>query len=336
MRTLIFSAALPFLLFHASSHATDKAPPVAIAIHGGAGTLSKANMSDEQEARYRQQLENAVKAGHAALKKGHSSVDAVVAAITLLEDSPLFNAGKGAVLTFEGAHELDASIMYGKNRMAGAVSSLRTVKNPILAARAVMEKSVHVMLSADGAEIFAKSHGLTQVDNSYFTTPHRRQALDRALQKLTFSPSSTYSIDTFDYKFGTVGAVALDKHGDLAAGTSTGGMTAKRYGRVGDSPIIGAGTFADNESCSVSATGHGEFFIRYNVAADICARVKYQGKPLEKAAKEVIHDVLLPAGGLGGVIALDRHGNIAMPFNTEGMYRASINTQGEVLVEIFK
>lgn len=318
------------------SQAQENTQPIAIAIHGGAGTISRANLTNEQEARYKAKLEEAVIAGYQALEQGKSSVDAVVISITVLENSPLFNAGKGAVYTYDGTHELDASLMDGASRNAGAVASITNVKNPILAARAVMEHSVHVMLSGKGAEAFAISQNIETVDNQYFDTPFRREALDKAKQKLSIDDAAWVSPHMTDYKFGTVGAVAVDKDGNLAAGTSTGGMTAKRFGRIGDSPVIGAGTFADNQSCAVSATGHGEFFIRYNVAADICARVKYTNKSLDFAANEVINQVLAQAGGSGGIIAIDTKGNIAMPFNTSGMYRASVDVKGNVRVEIYK
>ncbi|WP_371193144.1 isoaspartyl peptidase/L-asparaginase family protein [Glaciecola sp. SC05] len=331
--------ALPFLL-HAHNHASTKSP-VAIAIHGGAGTITKANLSDEQEAEYKLAINTALDLGYEQLAQGKDGLDAIVAAIKYLEDSPLFNAGIGAVYTFDGQHELDASIMRGDNLQAGAVASVTNIKNPIVAARLVMEQSVHVMLSGKGAEQFALEHGVEKTENTTFNTPRRFEALQRAKQRI----SESEAVDTQaylenaefnDFKFGTVGVVVLDANGNISAGTSTGGMTAKRYGRVGDSPIIGSGTYADNTSCAVSATGHGEYFIRYNVAADICARMKYQKISLEQAANTVIHDVLLPAGGTGGIIAIDAKGNIAMPFNTEGMYRGSIDIDGNKTVLIYK
>lgn len=318
------------------NHSTELKSPIAIAIHGGAGTISKANLTPEQEQQYKDTLAQAVKAGYAVLLSGQSSIVAVKTSINILENSPLFNAGLGAVYTYEGKHELDASIMEGRNRNAGAVAAITNVKNPIDAALAVMQNSVHVMLSGTGAETFAQEQGLELVSNDYFDTPFRYEALKRARIKLEADKSAWLDPSMNDYKFGTVGTVALDKNGDLAAGTSTGGMTAKRYGRIGDAPVIGAGTFADNQSCAVSATGHGEFFIRYAVASDICARMKYSGLSLEEAANQVIFDVLAPVGGDGGVIALDAEGNIATPFNTEGMYRASIDKQGVMSVQIYK
>ncbi|ALT00404.1 isoaspartyl peptidase/L-asparaginase family protein [Lacimicrobium alkaliphilum] len=309
--------------------------PIAIVIHGGAGTINRANMSEEREQQYRAKLEQAIKAGHALLAQGASSLDATIAAIQVMEESELFNAGKGAVYTYEGAHELDASIMWGKNRQAGAVAGVKTIKSPIALARAVMEKSDHVMLSGRGAETFAESLGFEKVPNTYFDSDARFEQLQKAKETLKLDKTAQSDPLLLDYKFGTVGAVALDKNGNLAAATSTGGMTAKRWGRIGDSPVIGAGTFADNQSCAVSATGHGEYFIRYNVAADICARVAYQKVTAAQAADEVIHNVLKPVGGTGGVIVMDNKGNISQPFNTQGMYRASIDTQGKLSVGIY-
>ncbi len=302
--------------------------PVAIAIHGGAGTILREDMTPEREAAFRAALENAVRAGHARLEAGEPALSAVRAAINLLEDSPLFNAGKGAVFNADGVNELDASVMTGHDRNAGAVSSVRRVRNPIDLAIAVMQRSPHVMLSGAGAETFAEEQGLVLVDPSYFHTDFRWQQLEeiRAGESAGLAPAQSF--------WSTVGAVALDHEGNLAAGTSTGGMTNKRFGRVGDSPIIGAGTFADNASCAVSATGHGEYFIRWVVAYDICARVA-GGSPLAEAADTVINDVLVKAGGSGGVISLDRQGHIAMPFNTAGMYRASIDVDGTLTVAIY-
>jgi len=318
-------------------HATAAAePPFAIAIHGGAGTIQRSDFSAEQETAYKQKLAEAVEAGHAVLANGGEAMDAVITAIQVLEASPFFNAGVGAVYTFDGTHELDASIMNGANLAAGAVAGVTTVKSPIALARAVMEQSVHVMLSGNGAEQFAQQQGLELVDNSYFNTEARYQQLLRAKQRLGVADYQAYLALDDQFKYGTVGAVALDKHGNLAAGTSTGGMTAKRWGRVGDAPIIGAGTWADNASCAVSATGHGEYFIRYHVAADICARVKYQGVDIVTAGDTVIHEVLLSAGGTGGVIIIDRQGNVHMPFNTQGMYRAQRIGNQQTEVAIYK
>lgn len=339
---------LTFLLVSAfantafSNTVLAKELPFAIAIHGGAGTIKKDHFTPEKEAAYRAKLKESVEAGYTVLEQGGTSLDAVTTAINILENSPFFNAGKGAVYTHEETHEMDASIMNGKNRQAGAVAGVKHIENPINLARLVMDESVHVMLSGAGAETFAQSQGVKLVDNKIFDTDHRYKSLQRAKAKMEKAKqqkkdyqAAHFALDT-EYKVGTVGAVALDKFGNIAAGTSTGGMTNKRYGRIGDSPVIGAGTFADNASCAVSATGHGEFFIRYNVAADICARVQYQGKSIDQAGKEVIHDVLMPVGGTGGVIIIDSKGNISLPFNTKGMYRASKSTSQVTYVGIFK
>ncbi|MFB1479478.1 isoaspartyl peptidase/L-asparaginase [Corallococcus sp. RDP092CA] len=401
-------------------------PKWGMVIHGGAGGISRENLTPEREAAMRAALTEALQAGHAVLAKGGRSLDAVTAAIRVLEDSPYFNAGKGAVFNHDGVTELDAAVMDGKTRMAGAVAGVHHIQNPIDLARRVMEKSPHVMLVGDGAEAFARSQGMPLVDAKYFYTEERWQGLQRALEQerakeappaeqgqpptqglapaqpvtpgqppaqgaTPAQPSSPTQPPTQglapaqpvtpgqppaqgatpaqpssptqppaparpatpaqpqpgssltpgvapitgDHKFGTVGAVALDMEGNLAAGTSTGGMTNKRFGRVGDSPIIGAGTYAD-ERCAVSATGHGEFFIRYTVARDICARVEYQDLPLLEAANHVVNDVLVRAGGEGGVIAMDRQGHVAMPFNSSGMYRGYIGEDGTPTVSIFQ
>jgi beta-aspartyl-peptidase (threonine type) len=313
--------------FSALADGHDDAP-IAIAIHGGAGTIDRSQMTREREAAFRSALESAVRAGHERLLAGDPSLVAVRTAINLLEDSPLFNAGRGAVFNADGINELDASVMTGQDRNAGAVSAVHRVKNPIDLAIAVMERSPHVMLSGEGAERFAEEQGIGFVDPSWFHTEFRWQQLEDARAR-----DSAGIVKAQDF-FSTVGAVALDRAGNIAAGTSTGGMTNKRFGRVGDSPIIGAGTFADNASCAVSATGHGEYFIRWVVAYDICARVA-AGKALAEAADTVVNQVLVEAGGSGGVIAIDPRGNIAMPFNTNGMYRASIDVNGEVFVGIY-
>ncbi len=315
---------------------------IAIAIHGGAGTIDKEKMHGELKQEYEAKLLEAVDTGYQLLQQGKSSQEAVIAAIQILEDSPLFNAGKGAVYTYEGTHELDASLMDGDTLQVGAVAGVKTVRNPIVLAKAVMDHSPHVLLFGEGAEDFAHEQGFESVSNDYFDTEQRFESLQRAKEKLRREEDGTKDFRaSFDalankYKMGTVGAVALDKSGNLAAGTSTGGMTAKRYGRVGDSPLVGAGTYANNSSCAVSATGHGEYFIRYQVAADICARMKYQGATLEGAADTVVMQVLKDAGGSGGVIAMDPAGNITMPFNTPGMYRASRSSDGERSVGIFR
>ncbi|MDH3588592.1 MAG: isoaspartyl peptidase/L-asparaginase [Gammaproteobacteria bacterium] len=305
-----------------------------LAIHGGAGTLTRENLPAETEAAIRETLNDALYAGHRLLAGGGDSLSAVIAAVTVLEDSPLFNAGKGAVYTWEATHELDASLMDGRDLSAGAVASVRNVRNPIRLARRVMEDSPHVMLVGEGAELFAREVGEELVENSWFDTDFRLQQLHKAKQAA--DPSAMLNPLELGNKFGTVGAVALDKNGNLAAATSTGGTTAKRWGRVGDSPIIGAGTYADNNSCAVSATGHGEHFIRHAVAHDICARLAYQDTSLVAAAEYVIMEKLAAVGGEGGVISIDREGNIALPFNTEGMYRGYRLGAASPVVLIFK
>ena len=338
-KTLLLSVLAGALIGSAPLQADDHGVEYAMAIHGGAGTITRANLTDEQEQAYKDKLNEALEAGRAVLKDGGDSTTAVIAAIQVMEASPLFNSGKGAVYTWDGEHELDASLMEGEKGNAGAVAGVKTVKSPIELAREVMEESVHVMLSGEGAEQFAKQQGLEQVDNSYFNTERRYQQLLKAKKKIKASEQpeqQAWEYLDLDYKYGTVGAVAVDKNGLLSAGTSTGGMTAKRYGRIGDSPIIGAGTWADNDSCAVSATGHGEYFIRYSVASDICARVKYQNKTIEQAGDEVINQVLAPIGGTGGVIIVDAKGHISMPFNTSGMYRASKSNTQATFVGIFK
>jgi beta-aspartyl-peptidase (threonine type) len=293
-----------------------------IAIHGGAGTLPRADMSAEAERRYRSGLQEAIDAGFAVLQEGGTSMDAVTRAVVLLEDNPLFNAGKGAVFTLDGRNELDASIMDGSTLKAGAVCGVTRIRNPVTLARAVMEKSEHVMLAGTGAEEFAAAQGFSFVPQSYFHTPERWQQLERIRRGDVGLSALTIS------HIGTVGAVAVDAHGGLAAATSTGGMTGKRYQRIGDSPIIGAGTYADNRSCAVSATGHGEVFIRTVVAHDICARMRFGGRSIGAAVREVVLGELPPLGGEGGVIAIDARGEIAIEFNSEGMFRAS-RRQGE-------
>ena len=318
-------------------------PRIGFVIHGGAGVIKRGSLTPAREQEYRAKLEEALLAGYKALQAGKSSLDAVEIAIRMLEDSPLFNAGKGAVFTAEGKNELDASIMNGKTLAAGAVAGLHHVKNPITLARAVMEKSPHVMMIADGAEKFAKEQNIELVDEKYFWTQPRWDALQKILQEekekaATPAPKGTsQNFAELPYnKFGTVGAAALDTAGNLAAGTSTGGMTNKKYGRVGDAPIIGAGTYANNDSCAVSATGWGEFFIRLGVARDICAMMEYRALPIQHAADMVIKQKLQKLGGDGGIIGLDKFGNIAISFNSEGMYRAYINAEGKPVVEIYK
>jgi beta-aspartyl-peptidase (threonine type) len=303
--------------------------PTAIAIHGGAGTIKKSSLDAEREAQLRGAMEAALKAGHEVLESGGTALDAVSTAVSLLEDTPYFNAGKGAVFNAEGKNELDASIMDGNSRNAGAVAAVHTVKNPIQLARLVLSDSPHVMLIGDGAEEFGRQHGIEFVDPSYFHTDYRWQQLQKARAEHDTAEAGT------ERWYSTVGAVALDQDGNLAAATSTGGTTNKRWGRVGDSPIIGAGTYADNRSCAVSATGTGEYFIRSVVAYDICARVYYQDISLDAAARTVVMEELPRMGGDGGVISMDAAGNIAMIFNTAGMYRASIGTDGKMTIKIY-
>jgi beta-aspartyl-peptidase (threonine type) len=307
--------------------------PFAIAVHGGSGTIEKGEFSPDKENEIRAALEQAVRAGHGILAAGGSSLDAVTEAVTVLEDSPHFNAGRGAVFNAEGKNELDASIMEGAGLNAGAVAAVHNVRNPILLARRVMTDSAHVMLMGAGAESFARKQGIAFEDDGYFYTEYRWQQLQKA--KASDQPDATFLSETPDQWFSTVGAVALDRDGNLAAATSTGGMTNKQWGRVGDSPIIGAGTYADNRSCAVSATGHGEYFIRATVARDVCARVQYSGASLAEAARQVVQEQLTAMGGDGGVIAVDPQGNIALTFNTSGMYRASIDGRGKLYVAIF-
>lgn len=314
---------------------STQATEVAIVIHGGAGTILKENMTPELEQAYVDKLTEAVKKGYALLQSGVAGETAVVETIQVLEQSPLFNAGIGAVYTFDGEHELDASIMHGGTLNAGAVAGVKTIASPIAAALAVLEHSPHVMLSGKGAEAFALSQGMAPVDNHIFDTERRYKALEKARERI-LNAGIAHGGQQGNERFGTVGAVVLDKQGNLVAGTSTGGMTAKRFGRIGDSPVIGAGTWADNNSCAVSATGHGEYFIRYHVAADICSRMKYSGHSLDNAANTVINDVLVKAGGDGGIIAIDKEGNIAAVFNSAGMYRAQIDTDGNIKVGIYK
>lgn len=304
-----------------------------IILHGGAGTILKEYMTDSLEMVYTKALEEAVKAGYDILENGGTSLEAVVKTITVLEDSPLFNAGKGAVFTYNETNELDASIMDGATRNAGAVAGVKRIKNPINLALKVMTDSPHVLLTGDGAEEFAQTQGFELVDPSYFYTERNFQVLQRVK-----SSEKTASIDSdvHDSKFGTVGAAALDKYGNLAAGTSTGGMTNKRWNRVGDSPIIGAGTYANNATCAVSSTGWGEFFIRSVAAYDISALMDYKGLSLQEAATEVIHKKLPALGGDGGIIAIDKDGNIVAEFNTPGMYRASINADGEMKIAMYR
>lgn len=309
-------------------------PPVVLVVHGGAGSIAREHISAQQEAAYHAGLEEALRAGYEVLAEGGSALDAVTAAIILLEDNELFNSGRGAVLTSAGTAELDASIMDGQSRNAGAVAGVMTIRNPILAARLVMEESPHVMMAGRGAETFATAGGLEIVENDYFIVPRQQETL-RRVQEREQSRTGLLPATPEDWQMmGTVGAVALDASGNIAAGTSTGGMTNKRFGRIGDSPIIGAGTYATDQ-CGVSATGHGEYFIRLAVAYAICARMELLGETLDDASHHLIHDSLTSLGGVGGVIALDAKGNVAMPFNTPGMFRGTINVDGIIVIEMF-
>lgn len=311
-------------------------------IHGGAGSLKPGMVSAEREAAYRKGLQNALDAGNKILKAGGASIDAVEAAIKVLEDDSLFNAGRGAVFTSEGKNELDASIMDGKSLKAGAVAGVTTVKNPISAARAVMDKSPHVMMAGKGAEKFAKEKGCTIVAPSYFHTVEQYNTLQdvqRSERKQKGGDKGNGSLNqpgNRDWKYGTVGAVALDIHGNLAAGTSTGGMTNKSFGRIGDSPVIGAGTYADNKSGAISCTGWGEYFIRLVMAKSICDRVELAKMSLDDAAKEMMMHKLSELGGDGGMIGLDKEGNIVNYFNTAGMFRAYVKWNGETAVKMYK
>ena len=315
---------------------TAQAKPIAIVIHGGAGKIDRDALTPERERLYHSTLEQSLRAGHAILARGGSALDAVEAAIVVMEDAPVFNAGKGAVFTAEGKNELDASIMDGSGLQAGAVGGVTTVKNPIRAARAVMEKSPHVLFTNKGAEKFAADHGLDIVDPKYFFTERRWKQIQTWRRQQKTKPQAAAEPDRHADYFGTVGCVALDTNGNLAAGTSTGGMTGKRFGRIGDSPIIGAGTYADNRTAGISCTGHGEYFIRHAVAHDISARIAYIKESLAKAATDVVHTVLKQAGGSGGIIGIDAQGNVVMEFNTNAMTRGSIDTTGNLKTAIFK
>ena len=302
-------------------------PEYVIVIHGGAGVITKKNMTPEKEAAYRKKLNEALETGQKMLENGASATETVIAVIKIMENSPLFNAGKGAVFTHDGKNELDASIMDGKTLNAGAVAGVTDVKNPIELAYAVMTKSKHVMLSGKGASEFAKEQGLEIVDPSYFYTKSRWESLQKVLENEKKAEKE---------KHGTVGCAVLDKYGNLAAGTSTGGMTNKQYGRIGDSPIIGAGTYADNATCAVSCTGHGEFFIRYVVAYTVSALMKYKNMSLQDAGNEIINKTLKEVGGEGGLISVDKDGNVAMPFNTPGMFRGYLKSTGEKEILIYR
>jgi len=293
----------------------------AIVVHGGAGAMSKSKMTPELDKKYRDGLSEALNTGKKILSEGGTSLDAVEAVIRILENNPMFNAGKGAVFTHDGKNELDAAIMDGSNLAAGSIAGVTDIKNPITAARYVMTNSPHVLLTGVGASQFAKEQGLEIVPPEYFYTENRYNDLQEILKR---------------EKNGTVGCCALDKNGNLAAGTSTGGMANKKYNRVGDAPIIGAGTYANNSTCAVSATGHGEFFIRWTVAHDISALMEYKGLSLKEASELVVMDKLVKAGGSGGVICVDKYGNVSMPFNSEGMFRAFATADGKTGVAIYK
>ncbi len=308
-------------------------PAYAIAIHGGAGALRRAEMGPEKEAQYRSALDSALTIGETILKNGGPALDAVEQTIAFLEDCPLFNAGRGAVFTHEGRNELDASIMDGATQKAGAVGSVMTVKNPIKLARAVMDKSPHVFLTGRGAEQFAVENNIDTIGPAWFFTQERWNTLQQMLAEEKNKTGALWHYP--DYKFGTVGCVVLDKNGHLAAGTSTGGMTNKRWKRLGDTPVIGAGTYASDDACAVSCTGHGEYFIRYVVAYDVWALMRYKGLSLTEAAELVVNKKLVEKGGEGGLIAVDKAGNIALPFNSEGMYRGYAKP-GERKIAIYK
>ncbi|MEN8230584.1 MAG: isoaspartyl peptidase/L-asparaginase [Bacteroidota bacterium] len=316
-----YTVFLILVLLNFGCNPQPEAYDYALVLHGGAGSMNFDNLSEHWQQKYKNSLDSALQLGLDLLKEGGASIDAVELVIRCMEDNPLFNAGKGAVFTSEGKNEMDASIMTGEDLNAGAVAGVTDIKNPISAARAVMEQSRHVMLAGGGASLFAEKAGLEIVDPDYFYTEKRFESFQRARE---------------NEKHGTVGCVALDQNGNLSAGTSTGGMTNKRYGRIGDSPVIGAGTYANNQTCGVSATGHGEYFIRWTVSHDISALMEYKGMDVKKAAKEVVEKKLVEAGGDGGVICLDKYGRAAMVTNTSGMYRAYGNSDGDRVVAIFK
>lgn len=307
--------------------------PYGIAIHGGAGTVSRTVMTKWKAEAYRQAIKRAYSVGYLTLHKGGSAMDAAIEAILILENSPLFNAGRGSVFTHNGTHEMDASLMEGKKLNAGAVAGVNSVKNPILLAREVMKHSKHVLISGEQALDFARERGLDLEPKEYFYDEYRFKQWQRvsALDGVTLDHDEEEG-----KKFGTVGAVTLDKKGNMAAGTSTGGMVNKKYGRIGDSPLVGMGTYANNKSCAISCTGHGEFFIRAVVAYDVSARMLYRGQTLKEAAETVVMEVLPAMGGKGGLVGIDSHGNIVMPFNTKGMYRGFKNSKNEEFVGIFE
>ncbi|HEX7902883.1 MAG TPA: isoaspartyl peptidase/L-asparaginase [Chitinophagaceae bacterium] len=348
MQKLLFIISVLFLNTVLAQPARDTLKDkYVLVIHGGAGTILKSQMTPEKEFAYIAALDKALQTGNEILKNGGTALDAVEAAVRTMEDNPLFNAGKGAVFTNEGKNELDAAIMNGKTLAAGSVAGVTTIRNPISAARAVMEKSPHVMMAGKGAEKFAQQQGLEIVDPSYFYTEDRWRSLQRARQQdslkekqvadsLLKKMSSLKQPENRDDKYGTVGAVALDRHGNLAAATSTGGMTNKKFGRIGDAPIIGAGTYANNKTVAISGTGWGEYFIRLVMAKSISDMMQYGKMKLKAAADEMVMKQLPALGGDGGLIAVDKDGNIAMPFCTEGMYRGYIKSDGAKLIKIYK
>ena len=311
---------------------------IGIVIHGGAGTILRKNMTPEKESNYRKVLAEAIHVGYIILKNGGSSQEAVEKTINIMEDSPLFNAGKGAVLTADEKIELDASFMNGATLDAGAISGVRTIKHPISAAIKVMVNSPHVMLSGEGADQFASEQGLQIVESDYFYTERRINSLRRVKEAEQKEAQNSSLEEAFlkNQRYGTVGCVALDSEGNLSAGTSTGGMTNKKWNRIGDAPIIGAGTYANNETCAISATGWGEFFIRSVVAHDISALMEYKGLSIREASRIVIHEKVAKLGGDGGIVGIDNQGNIAMEMNTPGMYRAHIDNEGNLTVKIYK
>ena len=331
-----------FLFSFYIAKAQVKQPPgnIVLVVHGGAGTILKSQMTPSDEQAFRTAMSGALEKGYTILNHGGSSVDAVEAVIRILEDNPLFNAGKGAVFSNSGKNELDAAIMNGQTLEAGAVAGVTTVKNPISAARAVMEKSSHVMMAGAGAEAFARDQGIERVDPAYFYTKERWEALQSAKREDSLNTKAgkkdNSGVAGRNSKFGTVGAVALDKQGNLAAATSTGGMTNKRYGRIGDSPVIGAGTYANNATCAVSCTGWGEFFIRLVMAKTVSDMMEFGKMTLKEATEEMILKRLPALGGDGGLIAVDREGNIALPFNTAGMYRGYIKNDGIKVISIYR
>jgi beta-aspartyl-peptidase (threonine type) len=317
----------------AATGGRNSRPSFAIAIHGGAGVIDKATTTPEERDAYLSSLRAALRAGRDELAKGGTAMDACEKVVRLLEEDPKFNAGKGAVFTEAGTHELDAAIMDGATLKAGAVAGVRTVRNPIALARLVMERTRHILLIGEGAEQFATEMGVERVENSWFDTPKRREALEKELEKRRRGAAGEDIAKHKDYR-GTVGAVALDSHGNLAAATSTGGMTAKKWGRVGDSPIIGAGTYANNKTCAVSGTGTGEQFIRHTIAKSIAAAMEYRGMSAEQAARHAVHGLLDPDDG--GVIVVSHTGEIAMVFNTAGMFRGAADSSGRFEVGIWE